>query len=157
MHPPSLLRTSQTESQLNLCLFGRGWSLGSEICGRLKRKPPVEKAVLTSLTKEPLAEGGHNVRFNSVQTRCIVKTRGFTRGVCNNRRNYSTQRFSCGIPIEQAVLRKSKTPRKSPEKRIFLSLAFYNVPSLHTVNRCSLKRRYSSRVVVIQKVFPGLS
>ena len=32
--------------------------------------------------------------------------------------------FSCGIPREQAILRKSKTPRKSPEKRTFLSLAF---------------------------------
>ena len=29
--------------------------------------------------------------------------------------------------------RKSKTPRKSPEKWTFLSLAFYNAPSLHTV------------------------
>ena len=31
-----------------------------------------------------------------------------------------------------------KTPRKSPEKWIFLSLAFYNAPSLHTVNWSSL-------------------
>ena len=31
------------------------------------------------------------------------------------------------------ILRKSKTPRKSPEKCNFLSLAFYNAPSLHTV------------------------
>ena len=29
--------------------------------------------------------------------------------------------------------RKAKTPRKSPEKWTFLSLAFYNAPSLHTV------------------------
>ena len=43
------------------------------------------------------------------------------------------QRFSCGIPREQAILRKSKTPRKSPEKWTFLSLAFYNAPSLDTV------------------------
>ena len=42
--------------------------------------------------------------------------------------------FSCGIPREQAILRKSKTPRKSPEKWAFLSLAFYNAPSLHIVN-----------------------
>ena len=33
--------------------------------------------------------------------------------------------FSCGIPREQAILRTSKTPRKSPEKWTFLSLAFY--------------------------------
>ena len=34
----------------------------------------------------------------------------------------------------QAILRKSKPPRKSPAKWTFLSLAFYNAPSLHTVN-----------------------
>ena len=41
------------------------------------------------------------------------------------------------------ILRKSKTPRKSPEKWTFLSLAFYNAPSLHTVNpisRCPYTR-----------------
>ena len=43
--------------------------------------------------------------------------------------------FSCGIPREQAILRKSKTPRRSPEKWTFLSLAFYNAPSLHTVEK----------------------
>ena len=32
------------------------------------------------------------------------------------------------------ILRKSKTPRKSPEKWTFLSLAFYNAPSLQTVD-----------------------
>ena len=35
---------------------------------------------------------------------------------------------------EQAPLRKSKNPRKSPEKWTFLSLAFYNAPSLQTVD-----------------------
>ena len=35
---------------------------------------------------------------------------------------------------KQAILRKSQTPRKSPEKGTFLSLAFYNAPSLHTVD-----------------------
>ena len=34
---------------------------------------------------------------------------------------------------EQALLRKSKTLRKSPEKWTFLSLAFYNAPGLRTV------------------------
>ena len=34
---------------------------------------------------------------------------------------------------------KIKTPRKSPEKWTFLSLAFYNAPSLPTVgSKCSL-------------------
>ena len=41
--------------------------------------------------------------------------------------------LSCGIPREQELLRKSKAPRKSPEKWTFLSLAFYDAPSLHTV------------------------
>ena len=35
------------------------------------------------------------------------------------------------------MLRKSKAPRKSPEKWTFLSLAFYNAPSLHTVENIS--------------------
>ena len=38
-----------------------------------------------------------------------------------------------GISREQALLRKSKAPRKSPEKWTLLSLAFCNAPSLHTV------------------------
>ena len=43
--------------------------------------------------------------------------------------------FSSGIPREQAILRKSKTPRKSPGKWTFLSLAFYNATSLDTVKK----------------------
>ena len=35
---------------------------------------------------------------------------------------------------KRRFLRKSKTPRRSPEKWTFLSLAFYNAPSLHIVN-----------------------
>ena len=43
--------------------------------------------------------------------------------------------FSCEIPREQAILRKSKAPRKSPEKWTFLSAsAFYNAPSLRTLS-----------------------
>ena len=34
-------------------------------------------------------------------------------------------------------MRKSKAPRNSPEKWTFLSLAFYNAPSLDTVDGCS--------------------
>ena len=41
---------------------------------------------------------------------------------------------------EQALLRKSKAPRKLPEKWTFLSLAFYNAPSLHTVGFCDSGR-----------------
>ena len=46
--------------------------------------------------------------------------------------------FSSGIPTEQAILRKAKTPRKSPEKWTFLSPAFYNAPSLDTVDLCQV-------------------
>ena len=42
-------------------------------------------------------------------------------------------KVSCGILREKALLRKSKTSRKLPEKWTFLSLAFYNAPSWHTV------------------------
>ena len=55
--------------------------------------------------------------------------------------------FSCGIPREQAILRKSKTPRKSPDKWTFLSLAFYNAPSLHTVDRRRFGRKKICRNV----------
>ena len=37
--------------------------------------------------------------------------------------------YRAGIPRELALLRKSKTPRKSPEKRTSLSLACDNAPS----------------------------
>ena len=49
--------------------------------------------------------------------------------------------FSCGIPREQAILKKSTTSRKSPEKWSFLSLAFYNAPSLHTVEESRPSQR----------------
>ena len=49
------------------------------------------------------------------------------------------------MPIEQAILRKSKTPQKSPGEWTFLSLAFHNAPSLHTVNKlpCETKKSTS--------------
>ena len=46
-------------------------------------------------------------------------------------------KVSCGIPREQVLLRKSETPRKSPAKWTFLSLSFYDAPSLHTVEKGS--------------------
>ena len=59
----------------------------------------------------------------------------FTRGVCVKIGDFilNLKVFFSGIPREQAILRKSKAPRKSPEKWTFLSLAFHNAPSLHTV------------------------
>ena len=65
-------------------------------------------------------------RLSSVRTRGIV--------------------LSCGIFREQALLRKSKTSRKSPQKWTFLSLAFYNAPSLHTVEKSMLNKNYRSNV-----------
>ena len=50
----------------------------------------------------------------------------------------------CGILREQVPLRKSRTPRKSPERQTFLSLAFYNAPGLHTV---SLRLRITGIIV----------
>ena len=43
------------------------------------------------------------------------------------------------------LLKKTKTPRKSPEKRTFLSLAFYNAPSLHTNYHSRVRSRVSGR------------
>ena len=65
-----------------------------------------------------------------------VKTSGFLQGVLVKIRGFilNLKVFSSGIPTEQAILRKSKTPRKSPEKWTFLGLAFYNAPSLRTAN-----------------------
>ena len=60
-----------------------------------------------------------------------VKTSGFTRGVCKNRGFILNLKvFLWKILREQAILRKSKTPRKSPEKWTFLGEAIY---SLHLV------------------------
>ena len=75
--------------------------------------------------------GNFQTFFNSVHTRGIVKTSGFIRSVCKKFKG-----FSCGILREQALQRKSKTSRRSPEKWNFLSLAFYNAPSLHAVDFC---------------------
>ena len=50
-------------------------------------------------------------------------------------------KVSCRILREQAFLRKSITPRKSAEKWVLLSLAFYNASSLHTVDCSSFRSR----------------
>ena len=47
----------------------------------------------------------------------FIKFKGFLVEFLKNRRSWENQ----------------KTPKKSPEKWIFLGLAFYNAPSLHTV------------------------
>ena len=68
-----------------------------------------------------------------MQTRGIVKTSGFTRGVVKIGDFIKFEGLLLEFLGEKALLKKSKKPRKSPEKRTFLSLAFYNAPSLHTV------------------------
>ena len=77
---------------------------------------------------------GQKIPFlNSVHTRGIAKKRGFLQGVfvksgiLLNLKVFLWNSYRTGDP------EKSKTPRKSPEKWTFLSLAFYNAPSLHTV------------------------
>ena len=47
----------------------------------------------------------------------------------------SNSRF---MRLFQALLTKVENPRKLPEKRIFLSLAFYNAPNLRTVEKTNL-------------------
>ena len=72
--------------------------------------------------------------LNNVHTRCIVKDKRFYRGAFVKIGDFiKFQGFHVEFLENQAILRKSKTPRKSPEKWTFLSLAFYNAPSLHTV------------------------
>ena len=81
-------------------------------------------------------------------TRCIVKTGGFTRGVCKNRGFYiKFKGFPCGIPREQAILRKAKSPRKSPEKWSFLSLAF----TMHLVCTLLIERHFGASKIALTK------
>ena len=73
-------------------------------------------------------------------TRCIVKTRGFTRGVCKNRGFIKFKGFLVEFVENRRSSEKSKTPRKSPDKWTFLSLAFCDAPSLDTAvvtRKCS--------------------
>ena len=75
------------------------------------------------------------------------KERRIYKGCLQNRQSFKFKGFSSGIPREQALLRKSNTPGKFPEKWSFLSLLFYNAPSLHTLRapetrfaeRCSVR------------------
>ena len=68
--------------------------------------------ILGALQRQAVVQGAF------VKIGDFVKFKGFLVEFLENRR----------------ILRKSKTPRKSPQKWTFLSLAFYNAPSLHTVN-----------------------
>ena len=79
--------------------------------------------------------------LNSVHTRCIVRHVDLQGVFVKIGDSIKFKTFSCGIPREQAILRKSKTPRKSPEKLTFLSLAFYNAPSLDSVEALGFRRK----------------
>ena len=70
------------------------------------------------LTEDFRRGPGHD-QVNSVQTRGIVKTSGFTRGVCKNRRFYRIYRLSGGILREQALLRKTKSPENRQKGGLF--------------------------------------
>ena len=61
-------------------------------------------------------------------------------------------KFEDFLVREQALLRKSKTSRKSPDKWTFLSLAFYNAPSLQTVDSPELLSLWIFRTI---QRFPG--
>ena len=64
--------------------------------------------------------------------------------------------FFSGVLKEQALLRKSNTPRKSPEKCTFPSLTFYNAPSLPTTRiyhsvQSTLPRSHFSKVISVRQ------
>ena len=52
--------------------------------------------------------------------------------------------FRKGRVCSSLILKKSKAPRKSTEMWILRSLAFYNAPSLHTVNHTMTKEPWES-------------
>ena len=72
--------------------------------------------------------------INSVQTRGIAKTSRLAKVFVRIGDAIKFKGFHCGVPREQAPQRKSKPPRKSPEKSMSLSLAFYNTSRLHIVD-----------------------
>ena len=80
--------------------------------------------------------------------------RGFTRGVCVKIGDVilNLKAFFSGIPGEQAILRKSKTPRKSREKWSFLAIRLLQcTTSLHTVDSASLGNAASFAVWVLSE------
>ena len=76
-----------------------------------------------------------------MHTRCIVKTGGFTRGVCKNRgffikfKGFLVERLENRLSPE-----KIKNPQKIARKVDFSEPRLYNAPSLHTVNLSSPRR-----------------
>ena len=72
--------------------------------------------------------------INSVHTRRIVKTSGFTRGVCKNRDFIKFTGFLVEFLESMRSWENQKPPENRPEKWTCLSLSFCNAPSLHTVD-----------------------
>ena len=81
--------------------------------------------------------------INSVHTRCIVKAVDL-QGVFVKIGDFIKFKGFLVDFQRTALLRKSKTPRKTPEKWTFLSLAFYNAPR-HTVEIISYPDYVQSR------------
>ena len=71
--------------------------------------------------------------INSVHTRCIVKTSGFTRGVCKNRGFYI--KFK-GFLVEFLHSRRSWENQKPPENRQKMGLFWASPFTMHLV--CTL-------------------
>ena len=75
------------------------------------------------------------VKINSVHTRCIVKTSGFTRGVCKNR---GFIKFK-GFLVEFLQNRRSWENQKNPENRQKSGLFWASPFTMHLV--CTLLKR----------------
>ena len=86
-----------------------------------------------------------------VRTRCIVKTSGFTMGVCKTGDFIKLGGFGCGIPREQALLRTSTPPPPKITRRVDFSeprllqcyfnrvdLSFCVFPCLQAINQGGL-------------------
>ena len=85
-----------------------------------------------------------------MQTSGIVKTSGGMFARIGD--SIKLEWFSSGIPREEALLRKVKTPRKSPEKWVSLSLAFYNAQLV-----CTLWMDFFTSSLIFTSVHPQFS
>ena len=107
------------------------WAVVPEKCNSAKSVVAAHPHLQESRAELKNSSTGHMLSTSRI---CIEKT--CKQGMFVKIKDFilNLKGFSCGIPREQAILRKSKATRKSPEKWTFLSLAFYNAPSLTTVD-----------------------
>ena len=142
--PPARQATKIKESLRHRCLNHIGLSESnlqrSANCGFqtvvrnrwLSRGKKLELKGVRSRPGKPNQRKGQNEKFMNFAHFCEFWCCSLGKQArCKNRGFFYIYRCSCGIPREQALLRKSKTSRKSPEKWTFLSLAFYNAPRKH--------------------------